>query len=180
MLPQGISCVRQNRFSVFCPGLPTFGPSLVSSSPFPPEEEVFAISIERERRAPILWQIDSLEEKMKEDGSVFAFQNSPPPELEDSSIVEEPATPPPLPMVNILSWKMSPLGLFSGSKPARPVNPTKSRKRVEGPACAQLQMRGCDGIRRGRFCLEKVSGGVLPSGRLDQVLSFILPVILSF
>jgi len=77
-------------------GLPTsaFGPCLVSSSPFPPEEEVFSISIERELRVPILWQLDSVEEKMKEDGFVFAFPKSP--ALVDSSIVKEPATPPPI------------------------------------------------------------------------------------
>ena len=90
-------------FSVFHPGLPpsAFGPYLVSSSPFPPEEEVFSISIERERRAPILWEIDAVEEKMKEDCAAFAFPNSPPPEMVDSAVVKEPATPPP-PTVNIL------------------------------------------------------------------------------
>jgi len=78
-------------------GLPpsAFGPYLVSSSPFPPEEEVFSISIERERRAPILWEIDAVEEKMKEDCAAFAFPNSPPPEMVDSAVVKEPATPPP-------------------------------------------------------------------------------------
>ena len=75
----------------------------MSSSPFPPEEEVFSISIEREKRAPIIWQLDTVEEKMKEDSSLFVFPNSPPPEPVDISIVEEPATPPP--MVIILSWQ---------------------------------------------------------------------------
>ena len=89
--------------SIFHPGLPAsaFGPYLVSSSPFPPEEEVFSISIERERRAPITWQLDNVEEKMKEDSSLFVFPNSPPPEPVDTTIVQEPATP--SPKVNFLS-----------------------------------------------------------------------------
>ena len=81
------------------PGLPAsaLGPYLVSNSPLQPEEEVFSISIEREKRAPMVcWQLDSLEEKIKEDSTVFVFPNSPPPEPVDSSIVEQPATPPPI------------------------------------------------------------------------------------
>ena len=147
----------------------------MSTSPFPPEEEVFSISIERDRRAPILWQLDAVEEKiMKEDCSVFVLPNSPPPEPVDSSIVEEPATPPPMVINHPLLSGKSQLGTFSGSKFARPINSTTSRKRFKGPACAQLQVRGCDGIRSGRFRLEKVFGGILPSRRLDQVQSFML------
>ena len=98
--------------SVFHSGLPAcaFGPYLVSSSPFPPEEEVFSISIEREKRAPIIWQLDAVEEKIKEDSSLFVLPNSPPPEPVDISILEEPATPPP--MVNTLSWRILPKVYF--------------------------------------------------------------------
>ena len=108
-LKVSFSLAKSRYYPVSHPGLPAsaLGPYLVSRSPFPPEEEVFSISIERERRAPILWQLDAVEENMKQDCSVFVLPNSPPPEPVDSSIVEEPATPPP--MVTIISWYILPL-----------------------------------------------------------------------
>ena len=112
MLPQGFSFLYfffPKLTSSFHPGLPgsAFGPHLVSTSPFPPEEEVFSISIERERRGgPILWHLDdAVGEKMKEDGSVFAFPNSPPPEqpVDNTIAVKGPATPPPM-VFNVFSF----------------------------------------------------------------------------
>ena len=114
MLPQGFSFLYfffPKLTSSFHPGLPgsAFGPHLVSTSPFPPEEEVFSISIERERRGgPILWHLDGalVGEKMKEVGSVFAFPNSPPPEqpVDNTIAVKEPATPPPMVFNVLLFW----------------------------------------------------------------------------
>ena len=78
------------------PGLPVqaLGPYTVSSPPLPPEEEVFSISLEKEKRAPS-WQLDFVE-KLKGESLAFLRPKSPPLKLASEEDAELPATPKPM------------------------------------------------------------------------------------
>ena len=78
------------------PGLPVqaLGPYTVSSPPLPPEEEVFSISLEKEKRAPS-WQLDFVE-KLKGESLAFLRPKSPPLKLASKEDAELPATPKPM------------------------------------------------------------------------------------
>ena len=78
------------------PGLPVqaLGPYTVSSPPLPPEEEVFSISLEKEKRAPS-WQLDFVE-KLKGESLAFLRPKSPPLKLASDEDSKLPATPKPM------------------------------------------------------------------------------------
>ena len=78
------------------PGLPVqaLGPYTVSSPPLLPEEEVFSISLEKEKRAPS-WQLDFVE-KLKGESLAFLRPKSPPLKLASDEDSKLPATPKPM------------------------------------------------------------------------------------
>ena len=80
-----------------CPGLPVqaLGPYTVSSPPLPPEEEVFSISLEKEKRAPS-WQLDFVEKLKGESLAFLRPTKSPPLKVASKEDAELPATPKPM------------------------------------------------------------------------------------
>jgi len=82
--------------AILTKGLPVqaLGPYTVSSPPLPPEEEVFSISLEKEKRAPS-WQLDFVE-KLKGESLAFLRPQSPPLKVASKEDAELPATPKPM------------------------------------------------------------------------------------